>query len=44
VRQQVRAFILNQRQQQAFQESVEEVLARLEAEAEITRFPENLAW
>lgn len=44
VRQQVRAFILNQRQQQAFQQSVEEVITRLQAEAEITRFPENLAW
>ncbi len=44
VRDQIRAYILNQQQQQIFQESVQEVLARLQDEAEITRFPENLDW
>ncbi|HKK49128.1 MAG TPA: peptidyl-prolyl cis-trans isomerase [Alkalispirochaeta sp.] len=44
VRDQIRAYILNQQQQQIFQESVQSVLARLQDEAEITRFPENLNW
>ncbi len=44
VRQQIRAFILNQRQQQVFQESIESVLAELTEEAEITRFEDNLDW
>jgi parvulin-like peptidyl-prolyl isomerase len=44
VRDQIRAYILNQQQQQIFQESVETVLARLQEEAEITRYPENLDW
>ncbi len=44
VRDQIEAYILNQQQQQIFQESVQEVLARLQDEAEITRYPENLDW
>ena len=44
VRQQIRAYILNQRQQQVFQDAVQSVLARLKEEAEITRYPENLDW
>lgn len=44
VRQQVRNFILNRRQQEIFQQTVQQVLARLEEEAEITRYPENLDW
>ncbi|MFW5828406.1 MAG: peptidylprolyl isomerase, partial [Alkalispirochaeta sp.] len=44
VRDQIRAYILNQQQQEIFQESVQTVLARLQDEAEITRFPENLDW
>ena len=44
VRQQIRTYILNQRQQQIFQESVAAVLAELKEEADITRYPENLAW
>ena len=44
VRQQIRGFLLNQRQQQLFQESVQTVLSELREEAEISRFPENLNW
>ena len=44
VRQQITAFILNQRRQQVFQEAVQSVIARLQEEADITRFPENLDW
>lgn len=44
VRQQIRAYILNQRQQEVFQRAVETVLEELMSEAEITRFEENLSW
>ncbi|MEX2442265.1 MAG: peptidylprolyl isomerase [Alkalispirochaeta sp.] len=44
VRDQIRAYILNQQQQRIFQESVETVLNRLQDDAEITRYPENLDW
>ena len=44
VRQQIRAFILNQRQQEVFQRAIETVLEELRSEAEITRFEENLDW
>ncbi|MCG8481411.1 MAG: peptidyl-prolyl cis-trans isomerase, partial [Spirochaetales bacterium] len=44
VRDQIRAYLLNVRQQEIFQQSVESTLRRLEEEAEITRFEENLNW
>lgn len=44
VRQQIRAYILNQRQQEVFQQAIETVLDELMDEAEITRFEENLNW
>lgn len=44
VRQQIRAYILNQRQQEVFQQAIESVLDELMEEAEITRFEENLDW
>lgn len=44
VRQQIVNFITNRRQQQIFQQVVQSELARLEEEADITRFPENLNW
>lgn len=44
VRDQIRSYLISQRQQEIFQESVETVLEELRNEAEITRFPENLNW
>lgn len=44
VRQQIVAFITNQRQQEIFQQSIDTVLRELRSEAEITRFEENLEW
>ena len=44
VRQQIQAYIQSQKQQQIFQQSVNQVLSELRKEAEITRFEENLDW
>lgn len=44
VRRQIRAYITNQRQQEIFNRTVQSVLSRLQEEAEITRYPENLDW
>lgn len=44
VRQQVRAFVMNQQQQQIFEETVSSVVADLRQEAEITRYPDRLSW
>jgi peptidyl-prolyl cis-trans isomerase SurA len=44
VRDQIRSYIISQRQQEIFQQSVETVLQELKNQAEITRFPENLDW
>lgn len=44
VRDQIRSYIVAQRQQEIFQQSIETVLEELRREAEITRFPENLNW
>ncbi|TVR66074.1 MAG: hypothetical protein EA427_16965 [Spirochaetaceae bacterium] len=44
VRDQIRSYIISQRQQEIFQQSVETVLRELRDEAEITRFPQNLDW
>lgn len=44
VRDQVRAFIVNQRQESLFNRAVNEVVAELREEAEVTVFEENLDW
>ena len=44
VRDQIEAFILNQRQQELLQSVLAAVLEELEAEAEIRRFESNLEW
>ncbi len=44
VRDQIRSYIVSQRQQEIFQQSIETVLDELKQEAEIRRFPENLDW
>ena len=44
VRQQIQAYIQNQKQQQVFQQSVNRVLSELREEAEITRYEDNLDW
>lgn len=44
VRDQIQAYIVAQRQQEIFQESLQTVLQELRSEAEIRRFPENLNW
>jgi len=44
VRQQVRAYVVNQRQQEIFEETVSSVVAELREEAEITRYRERLNW
>ena len=44
VRAQIRAALINQKQQVVFQQSVESVLEQLRREAEVRRFPENLNW
>lgn len=44
VRQQVRAFVINQQQQQIFEQTVSSVVADLRAEAEITRYRDRLSW
>lgn len=44
VRDQIRAYLVSQRRQEIFQESIEIVLEELKNEAEISRFPQNLNW
>ncbi len=44
VRQQVEAFLVNQKQQQIFEETVASVVQELRREADITRYPERLNW
>jgi hypothetical protein len=44
VRDQIRAFIVNQRQEALFNRAVNEVVAELREEAEVTVFEENLDW
>lgn len=44
VRDQIRNFILSNRQQQAFQRAIQEVVDDLRDEAEITIFEQNLNW
>jgi parvulin-like peptidyl-prolyl isomerase len=44
VRQQVRAYVVNQRQQEIFEETVSSVVADLREEAEITRYRDRLNW
>lgn len=44
VRDQIRSYLVSQRQQAIFQESIETVLEELKREAEISRFPEHLNW
>ncbi|MDA3947686.1 MAG: peptidylprolyl isomerase [Spirochaeta sp.] len=44
VRQQVRAFVMNRRQQEIFEETVSSVVAELRDEAEITRYRDRLDW
>ncbi|POR05263.1 hypothetical protein AU468_01885 [Alkalispirochaeta sphaeroplastigenens] len=44
VRDQIRGYILSQRQQQLFQDSIQATLDELMEEAEIRRFPQHLDW
>jgi peptidyl-prolyl cis-trans isomerase SurA len=44
VRDQIKAYIVSERQQEIFQDSIEVVLEELKNEAEISRFPQNLNW
>lgn len=44
VRDQIRNFILSNKQQQAFQQAIQEVVEELREEAEITIFEQNLDW
>jgi peptidyl-prolyl cis-trans isomerase SurA len=44
VRQQVRAFLQNQQQQEIFEDTVSTVVRELREKAEITRYPERLNW
>ena len=44
VRQQVRAYVMNQRQQEIFEDTVSSVVSELREEAEITRYRERLNW
>ncbi|SIP98975.1 periplasmic chaperone for outer membrane proteins SurA [Alkalispirochaeta americana] len=44
VRDQIRGYILSQRQQDLFQDSIQTTLEELMEEAEIRRFPEHLDW
>lgn len=44
VRRQVRAFVINQQQQEIFEETVNSVVTDLREEAEITRYRDRLNW
>ncbi len=44
VRQQIRAYLMNQQQQQVFEETVSAVVRELRDEAEITRYRDRLNW
>ncbi|MFP4153550.1 MAG: peptidylprolyl isomerase [Alkalispirochaeta sp.] len=44
VREQVRAFVINQRQQEIFEETVSSVVSELREDAEITRYRDRLDW
>lgn len=44
VRDQIVSFIVGQRQQEAFEAQLQRTLRRLEGEADVTRFEDNLTW
>jgi parvulin-like peptidyl-prolyl isomerase len=44
VQQQVRAYVMNQRQQEIFEDTVSSVVSELREEAEITRYRDRLNW